>query len=84
MAVRPCFVAFFATTDLPAGVLGPVEDWAFSWLAVICAAVDMAGSLGFEMGKGNCGGLPFLGSRVAGGLRVVRGWVCKLWGGNGK
>ena len=75
MAVRPCLVAFLETTDLPSAVHGPVDDWALSWLAVICAAVDMLGSWVLNMGKAARGVGAFLVSNVAGGLGGEHGWV---------
>src|SRR5438067_11968798 len=41
LANRPCEVEFRAERALPSGVDGPVEAWAFSWLAAIWASVDI-------------------------------------------
>ena len=42
------------------------------------------GLLGFRNGKRQPQWVSFLVSRVAGGLRGLRGWASKLWVGNEK
>jgi hypothetical protein len=45
-------VAFFEEAERPAGVRGPVEDWALMALAVSCAGVvDIGCSPGFRIDR---------------------------------
>ncbi len=48
-AVRPCFIAFWATVALPVAVFGPVEFLAFLRFASICFCVDIGFPLHFEL-----------------------------------
>ena len=82
VAVRPCLVAFWDEADLPSGVRGPVDAWAFDWLAWICATVDiLICSLCFEASKWEeaaTAGCLFLASNVARGVGRAAGW-CVIW-----
>src|SRR5262245_1581640 len=67
----PCVTALRAAARLPSGVLGPVDRWAFSWLAFLRASLT-----------GRLGGLRSAAWAGSGPDRVSGGWdVTAIVGG---